>query len=171
MSKSILMSCLGLSVLLAGCGASDPTKGGFVGGVVGDLSGTYDDRLVRREEALLAARSRSDRALTERGELERTAATRRDDVAALQLEMAAIDEDLSKLASALEAIKTTERSNRNEISAAEVDIESLRANLSQIETRSQAQGHRSDQQATLLRAEISKLKKEVEQLDKTMNDF
>ena len=167
MNRERLTISIGLACLLFGCDASDPTKGGFIGGVVGDLSGSYDARIERRQQALEAARLRSEQAAGEQGALEKETAAKRGQALALERESVVIENEFRDLERALQAMKGQEQANQDAIRGAEAEIAQLRADFDKIETRSQGDVSQSEQQATLLRAEISKLREEVERLDET----
>ena len=160
-----------LSLLLIGCDVSDPQKGGFIGGVVGDLSGAYKGRIEQRKQALLAAERSSEQAQKERSKLEETVTEKGQRALTLQLEVAAIRDDLSKLESDLHVIQGQKRSDQEAIRAAEMEVAMLRDHLDKFESKSNTKASHSELQAARLRDELSELRDLVEELDETHSDF
>lgn len=151
-----------LLVVLAACDTSDPRQGGFLGGVGGILSGSYDDRLAQREATYKDALARRNREAAEREEIDRVVATRTEEAERLRVDIRELDADVIVLRRELDAIRTKTAgatARHGELSA---ELKRVRGDIAALE---RAGGEEAARRRDELRAEIEVLRKEIDILD------
>lgn len=96
-TRPIIMACgLIASLSLGGCVTDDPSKGGFLGGVAGLVSGSYDKRLETQKNTLEEHKQRQAEAERANTELKAQLAAREREAQQLKAQTASLDREIAK---------------------------------------------------------------------------
>lgn len=149
MSWSKTGALLAGALLVAGCNTTDPTKGGFVGGVVGITSGNYDEYLAKRERA-------RQEALRELEAEENAAAANEEERVRLEARRGRLRSEISSIRRETAALESEIADRRAAGAFSDAEADRLRARVAGI--RSSIPASEADPEA---RARVDALEREV----------
>ena len=143
-------------VIVFGCQTTDPTTGGFFGGVGGLASGNYERGVDNRRNILENSQDRNLALARESKRLKQQNAGITSDIRKAQVQMASLSKELETLDKIMKAARVRPNSNQAE-------FDRMEAELNDIENELEAQQLRLDEKKKL--AEIQQLKKRKNQLE------
>ena len=123
-----------LSLLASGCASSsDPREGGFLGGVQGLQSGTYEERIRTREESLNRLRALQQDLDAEQAELEGQKADLEEELALERQSLAALDREVSRLEQSVDTFQANDVQQKRQVQELQARLDELKSKM-QVQT-------------------------------------
>lgn len=156
-----------LLLLLAGCATSpDPAKGGFISGVSGLLSGSYDQRVAEQSNELYRMRAQQAAAEAEAHSANAALAQRQQSVEAMRASVSRLDRSLK----AAQAKVARQRTGNAALSAKDLELtrelESAQARLARL--RAQLASARPTEDYEAVRQEYESLQAAIQALNQQL---
>jgi chromosome segregation ATPase len=129
----------GIALIVGGCAADDPGKGGFFGGLIGLGSGSYERRAADRTEAWKAEEARYQEELASKNELDGALRDRRTRAVYLERQVAMLQQHIDELNAEIDSLETEEHVTSEEIEQAEAGVASLLKDIDELEEEKAAQ--------------------------------
>lgn len=163
--------CLPVALLLltlgfAGCATNpNPAKGGFVDGLAGLSSGTYQDRANQREQNLTEMRDNSARLEAQNRELQQDLADSKATEESYRAQLAQLQGELTSLDSQLKKAKARNQAQAAQKKELELRLANLKGRTQTFQTRSTGSHEAAIQgELTRMKAEKEVLKQQIVKL-------
>jgi chromosome segregation ATPase len=161
MKRSIIISAILFSLTfgVSGCATNpDPAKGGFIDGIAGLSSGTYQQRLDQRQQNLDQMHQASVQLELQNRDLQQNLATSKATEQSYQAQLAQLQGDIAGLESQVKKAKTKSQTQAAEKKELEQKLADLKAKAKSVKSKS------SGANEAALQEELNKLKAEKEAL-------
>lgn len=124
---SILVSLFVTAVILGGCRTNDtdPTKGGFFGGVGGLVTGNYEAGVKQREQNLENAQDEQIALQREADRLDEENQYLETEIERSERQLDALDDSLRSLEDRIEQARIEERANQDQLAELERELEGI----------------------------------------------
>jgi DNA repair exonuclease SbcCD ATPase subunit len=116
LTRQFLMSGVVASgLIISGCVSNDPKEGGFIGGVTGWVSGTYDERIGERKDSLGALRDANAELDSDQKTLTQKKESSAEKLKKEQQRLAKLEADTNTLSKKVQALKADDEATSQQV--------------------------------------------------------